>query len=125
VKAWIYGLLCSLVIGGIVIELFYCIMRLYLDIGQKEPDVTKVPSWLTGVVERLFFTILVGNEMDGTAPAMMAWLGIKMLTNWNRDDWKGNQQVRAGAFIALLTGLVSMLFAVFGGLIWQRLSSDV
>jgi hypothetical protein len=40
-----------------------------------------------------------------------------LATNWNHPDWKENPAARSFAFSALLGGLVSMLFALIGGLV--------
>jgi hypothetical protein len=48
---------------------------------------------------------------------MVAWLGVKLATNWNHPDWKDKPDTRTYAFSALLGGLVSMLFAFIGGLV--------
>jgi hypothetical protein len=81
--------------------------------GQRGPRVG-VPAWLTGLVERVFFTVLVAVEVPGVPTAMIAWLGAKMAANWNRQPGDG-PAVRAGAVTALLGGLLSMLFAYVGG----------
>jgi hypothetical protein len=47
---------------------------------------------------------------------MMGWLAVKMLTHWNRPE-NNQRPFSAGAFTALLGGLMSMLFALVGGLI--------
>jgi hypothetical protein len=48
---------------------------------------------------------------------MVGWLALKMATNWNHPDWKQKPSARSFAFSALLGGLVSMLFALIGGLV--------
>ena len=133
-----YGLLYCRDLGGLFVEILRRILYAYLTIEKPNPDSLRVPPWLTGVVERLVFTFFVGYGMNGTATAMMAWIGFKMLTNWNRPDadtrrrqikfppikerQDNARQVRAGAFIALLLGLMSMLFALLGGqFIYQRI----
>jgi hypothetical protein len=76
------------------------------------------PAWLTGGVERLFFTILIGLftiQGQGLATAMMGWIGIKMAINWNRADQNANPDARAFGFSAALAGLVSLGFALWGG----------
>jgi hypothetical protein len=68
-------------------------------------------------VERLFFTVLVGLEVPGAPAAMIGWLALKLATDWNHPDWKEKAAAREFAASALLGGLVSMLFALIGGLI--------
>jgi len=40
--------------------------------------------WVTGITERLFFTVAVAFELSGVATAMMGWMAIKLAANWNR-----------------------------------------
>ena len=109
-----YGV--SLVGGGIVVWAFLAVMRRFL--GKKpESGASRVPPWLTGAIERGFFTTLVAFNVPGTAPAMMGWLAIKLATNWNHPDWKEKAGARTQGLLALLGGLISMLAAVFGGFI--------
>lgn len=87
-----------------------------MGLGEKpESAVPRVPSWLTGAVERFFFTLLVAYDVSGTGPAMVGWLALKFATNWNHPDWAKYPQARPFAFSALLAGLLSMLFALLGG----------
>jgi hypothetical protein len=81
----------------------------------------EVPGWVTGAVERLFFTVLVGFESQGVPALMLVWIGLKMATNWNHPTWKDLPESRAYALSALLAGLVSMLFAFLGGLLIRKL----
>jgi len=119
-RQWIIGLLFSLVVGGIVTWLFLKVLRGWLG-SAKMPQLSGsgkgVPPWLTGGVERLFFTVLVGLEISGAPAAMIGWLALKLATNWNHPDWKDKPEARAFAFSALLGGLVSMFFALLGGLV--------
>ncbi|WP_157719519.1 hypothetical protein [Pseudomonas oryzae] len=82
------------------------------------------PPWLTGMTERLFFTVLVAFAVSDVATTMVAWLALKLATNWHR--FQDDSTARYFGFSALLAGLVSMLFAFLGGLIvrgdlWSRL----
>jgi hypothetical protein len=52
---------------------------------------------------------------------MLTWLTLKMATNWNHPDWNNVPETRAYALSALLGGLVSMMFALGGGLIARNL----
>ena len=117
------GLFTSLVVGSWVTGFFLRRVRRRLDRlrgirGDSDPapwhGVQDIPPWLTGVIERLFFTVVVAFNVPGAVVAMIAWLAVKMATDWNRP---GIPTTAAGAMSALLGGLVSMLFAVAGGLI--------
>jgi hypothetical protein len=85
-------------------------------LDEKPAGTSGVPSWITGAVERLFFTLWVAWDVSGIGTAMVTWLGPKLLTNWNRFSSQHDEpRVRAFAFSALLAGLLSMLFAFVGG----------
>lgn len=130
IKRWIAGLLFAVVIGGIVVPGFLYSVRGLLGLGDKPKQKTKrVPPWLTGIVERFVFTVLVGLEIAGAATAMMGWLAIKLATNWNRKDMENATAARPFSFTALLAGLISMMFAALGGMIasgklWSGLISS-
>jgi hypothetical protein len=126
-KAWIVGISFSLIVGGLGTYAFLTALR--YSMGEKPKGLFKrtdkeVPGWVTGSVERLFFTVLVGRESLGAPALMLVWLGLKMATNWNHPTYKDKPEARAYAFSALLAGLVSMLFALVGGLIINWLSPD-
>ena len=110
------GLGVTLWVGHHAVGSFLAALR-----GKSFAKVTtsggKVPAWLTGAVERFFFAMLVAFNLDGIAPTMMGWLGLKLASNWNHPDYKHDI---SGAFGALITGALSMLFALAGGLIIRR-----
>ena len=115
---WTIGLVISLFVGGVVVWLFLFVLRRSLGLPAKPPrgdaKVAGVPGWLTGFVERLFFTILVGVDVAGVSTAMLGWIGLKLASNWNRSE-QTDPPTRVYAFSALLAGLLSMLFSFFGG----------
>jgi hypothetical protein len=112
---WGVGLFVSLVVGWIVTMVFLSLLRRHIEL-PKDTSASQVPPSLTGLVERLFFTVAVAFDLSGTVPAMMGWLAVKMASNWNRPGDGGLQDPR-GAVSALLAGLVSLGFALVGGLI--------
>lgn len=77
-----------------------------------------IPSWLVGLIERTFFTILVAFNVSATAVAMIAWVTVKMLYSWDI-VWRERENITVRSLVlsALLGNLVSMLFALIGGLI--------
>jgi hypothetical protein len=108
------GLLFSIV-GGLVVGPLLGILRGSMELGAKpEPERNRVPAWLTGVVERGFFTLMVYYDVSGTGTAMVGWLALKFATNWNFQA-SAEADTRGFAFSALVAGLVSMLFALLGG----------
>ena len=83
-----------------------------------------------GTIERLFFTIVVAFNVSGTATAMIGWIAVKMATDWqiivkddkdNRKSWK-----RQLAMSGLLGSMISLFFALIGGLVlryWNCIKS--
>ena len=110
---WIIGLTFSLFFGWLGTWIFITAVRKCCGLKPKEYT---IPPWLTGLVERSFFTLLIGLNFNAVAPAMATWIVIKMATNWN-DYKKSKSQKREYAFSALLASLVSMIFAIIGGAI--------
>jgi len=118
---WAVGLFVSLIVGHFVVGLFLSRLRRKLGLGEKprthDIAIARVPPWLTGAIERLFFTVLVGSNVSGVPTAMIGWLALKLATNWNRPGSPDVSTTRAFALSALLAGLLSMLFALWGGFI--------
>jgi hypothetical protein len=117
------GLALSRLGGGIFAHVILWALRKYQGLGEKpkrsEGEPNRVPPWLTGVTERLFFTIIVAFDISGAATAMIGWITLKLVSNWNRTSPQSpeHEQWSAWAFSALIGGLVSMLFALLGGLV--------
>jgi hypothetical protein len=94
-----------------------------------KPTYRGIPSWLTGLVERLVFTLAIGPtnlaEVPVTPIAMVGWLGLKLALDWTRPvEVEGRKPTAdevgwraSGSVLALLTGLISMAFAFGGGLL--------
>lgn len=126
---WFFGLgIFALGLGWLYTCLFLKGIRSYIETKAMRRNETEiyneimpsldVPSWLIGLTERTFFVFLVAFELSAVAVAMIGWLTVKMLYNWNiLSDGKKNITVRSLAFSALLANLISMLFALIGGLI--------
>ena len=119
-KLWFIGLTFSVVVGGIVTWGSLKILRWWMRLPPKPKTEGKnaprgVPPFVTGAIERLFFSVLVAFGVEGFAAAMVGWLAIKLATNWNRDIWKKTPTARLYGFSALVAGLISMLFAFLGG----------
>ena len=94
--------------------------------NDEEPDPWKgaVPSWLTGIGERVFFTVLIGVAgIEPIAAPMIGWLGIKLAVNWRRRDadnaldrQKELRVIIRHSQVSTYASLVSLSFAVLGGL---------
>jgi hypothetical protein len=71
---------------------------------------------LVGIFERTLITTLVAYDVSGVASFIAAWIAIKMASGWQK--WSvGTQYARAAAFIALLGNVMSILFALLGGIL--------
>ena len=126
---WSIGLTVSLPVGHLAAYYFRNWRRSYLKkiigekipISQPEEQILKrdILPIITGLLERIFFTLLVAFDISGTGVAMMAWLGAKMAANWNRQS-NNDHIVRVFSVTALQSGLVSLLFALLGGLICRE-----
>ena len=126
---WFFGLgVFALGLGWLLIYFFLEIVRIHIkakagERGEQKAyeDVIKpldVPSWLVGLMERTFFTVLVASNVSATALAILAWVTLKMAFSWNI-VWRETESItiRSLAFSALLANLFSMLFALIVGLI--------
>jgi hypothetical protein len=111
---WTVGIVLSVVVGGFVTSFFLALLR--WSVAAKKPEGTKgVPAWLTGAIERAFFTVVIGLGYSEVLAAMIAWLGVKLAANWKARLREPDGRVFA--ISAVLAGLVSMLFAYMGGLV--------
>jgi hypothetical protein len=118
--AWILGLFVAVVLGHYGTKYFLEWLRTKMGLGEKpgaKSEWMRVSPGITGVIERMFFAIIIAVDISGAGTAMVGWLALKLATNWNHPDWKDDPTARSFAFSALLAGLVSMSFAVVGGLI--------
>lgn len=131
-QRWVFALLFSLLIGHLLTDLFVQSLRKpkknadpeeknkfesFLE-SQKPKIIIGVPAWLIGILERFFFTILIGAKVSGAAVAMMTWLLVKMASNWNKIISE-EPDARVYGISALAGGMMSMVFALIGGLIYR------
>ncbi|MCO7516806.1 hypothetical protein NJF44_18470 [Pseudomonas guariconensis] len=79
---------------------------------------------LTGIVERFFFTLAIGLlGTSGVVQAAIAWVAIKgqvhyrIFTDDKSGDTDGSGLLRA--YLGMFGSLVSISFAIWGGVIWQ------
>jgi hypothetical protein len=76
-----------------------------------------------GFAERFVFSVLVWRVgvTDATITGMIAWLVLKMATNWTRPRDDSNRERQAKVIRlsegALLAGAISLMFAAWGGLV--------
>ena len=111
---WLVGLTVSLGLGAVATSWFLTRLRSHLVIP---PPVGRViPRDLIGISERLFFTVVIAFDISGAAVAMVGWIILKMLPNWELYVTHGTTN-RPLAWSSMLGSLCSMFFALVGGLI--------
>lgn len=82
-----------------------------------------MPGWVVGVIERVFFGALVAFDISATAAGMVTWILVKMATDWHKILGPGQKDgdpmygARSLAFGSLLAGMISLFFALVGGLV--------
>lgn len=111
---WIAGLVVALILGAGVTGWFIGRVRAYFNIPRAPGR--DVPSWLTGLVERLFFTLIIAFDVSGAAIAMIGWIALKLVPNWELYVKHGAAN-KPLVWSSLLGSLCSMFFALIGGLI--------
>jgi len=116
---WVFGFLLATVVGGVATHLFLSTLRKNIAPTQATLDRPRVPGWITGIVERSFFFLLIAFNISGVPTAMVGWIAIKLATNWNRplSIKEKEPSAKALAISAALAGIVSMTFALLGGLV--------
>ena len=128
---WILGFAISMGLGQLLTRKFLFKIRndlirfLTHDSEDKELEETALKlknketlgslDWMVGFVERGLFTLIIAFDISGGAVAMMSWVLVKMVTNWNKFQ-KPELIYRGWAICSLMGSLVSMFFALIGGL---------
>ena len=135
------GVVFSLFVGHLLIKKILKILRTYIrfDVSGINVAEREIPPWLVGILERSFFTVVIAFDVSAAGAAIMAWVAIKMATDWNRINVKNvppsgappsakstvpinsstidEATLRVFALSALYGSLLSMFFALIGGLI--------
>jgi hypothetical protein len=119
VMRWVIGLVLATFVGGVITHIFLSRLRKNIAPTQASLDRPRVPAWITGIVERTFFFVLVAFNISGVPTAMVGWLAVKLAANWNRRPGPKEEEPNAKALAvsAALAGVVSMTFALLGGLV--------
>lgn len=120
--SWTYGFLVSLLLGTIVSTIFIKLIRHFKDLKNIEKDKLdskhRIGGFFIGIIERIFFTVCTAFNLSGLVIGIIGWLTIKMASNHNLlNGQERTSESRNLALSALLGGLISMLFAILGGLI--------
>lgn len=114
---WFLGLgIVSLGFGFIAAGGTLRFLRKYLQLNKTEDSpALGIPAWLTGLIERLSFTTLVGLGYDAAIP-IMVYIVVKIVVFWQTKYKKlPNLGERAGT--SLVGTTLSLLFAMVGGMI--------
>ena len=123
IALWILGFCISLGLGWYLTGEFLERLRNHIDEEAKKDEEFKdipdiyVSAPLIGIIERTFFTVLVAFDVSGTAIAMIGWVTLKLTQNWHLLAKEPSIYGRSLAFITILGNIVSMFFALVGGLI--------
>lgn len=128
---WVLGLTISLLCGKYVISRVLRFIRnavikpkAYQASGGKEEydklykDALYIQGGFIEFLERIFFLVAVAFNISGTLVAMIGWVTVKMVYNWGlltKDSPSTTK--RSLAFSALFGNLLSMFFALLGGLV--------
>lgn len=117
---WILGWTVSLLVGHCIISWGLSELREYA-IGLRGLDKCKwkhrgIPPWLFGLIERIFFTLVIAFAVSGGAVAMIAWIAAKFAVIYcERSEVR--EECLPFMATSLYGSLASMLFALAGGLI--------
>lgn len=138
---WVIGLGFALGIGHLLTKIFLEKLRAHIrfDVSGINVAEREIPAWLAGILERLFFTAVIAFDVSAAGAAIMGWVAIKMATDWNRINIKNvppggappsakstvpinssnidEAKLRVFALSGLYGSLLSMFFALLGGLI--------
>jgi MFS superfamily sulfate permease-like transporter len=121
---WLVAAFVALPIGHIAASQMRNWLRRKIPKKEGEAEPTHyLPASVIGYLERTFFGLVIAFEVSGAAVAMMAWIAAKLAANWNRWDEKEESARRkaiAYSISALLSGMVSMIFALVAGLIASK-----
>ena len=114
---WLIGLvLVSTVLGAFISYLWYWVLAKLngvtrVDITSRKAILTE-NGVITGIIERVFFTVAIGTGMSGITIGMVAWTALKSRTLWaafiKNKEWDC-------VSVSLLSSLGSMIIAIVAG----------
>jgi uncharacterized protein YneF (UPF0154 family) len=125
VLLFILGLAVAL-LAYLPIGWFVWWLRQQSELPPREPRKEAVPVFIIGTFERLLAFALVYLNVEGAYAILIAWMAAKLAASWPRQllnrgsdelEVEADREIRAGIFIALMAGTLSLLFGVIGGLI--------
>ena len=117
VYSWVLGLgFVSLGLGFLVSWATLKLIRTLLQLDKTgTPRTFCIHSWITGLTERFFFTVLVGLGYD-VALLIMVYIAVKIVI-FVRIKYKNLPNVGERVGTSLVGTTLSLLFAMLGGLI--------
>jgi hypothetical protein len=120
---FIVGLAVAL-LAHFPVDWFVRWLRHKSDVPPRELRQQAVPNSIVGTFERLLAFFLVCLNVEGAYAILIAWMAAKLAASWQRQPISGgleaeeaDREIRAGIFIALMAGTVSLIFGVVGGAI--------
>ena len=152
IVSWIVGLIVSLGAGHLITSILLIRLRIHFEGRKKEwidfPKKQKERFYLgidvyppfkshkkgkpihpaiIGIIERLFFTIVVALNLAGAVVAMIGWIGLKTLASRPHREMRAEKlENETGStyspapgfqYAGVFGNLTSMFFALTGGLI--------
>ena len=116
---WCVGLVGISILAGLPLSyIWYAVLCRVVGIQRKLPLFPKLPlketGQLTGLVERVFFTVCVAMSLSGTAIAMITWVLVKNSILWPGFAKNGDS---AQHTVSLLSTIGSLLIAILGAAI--------
>jgi hypothetical protein len=126
-KALLGAVVLAVVLGQAIAGGFHYYIEHWAKLTRKDvyggeaSKIRGVPSWLTGVIETAVFAPAFVLAPNQAATGAFAWLALKMAVNWQREAPTNETVDRIKharrAFLALLSGFLSLSVAAVAGLI--------
>lgn len=125
VLLFILGLAVAL-LAYLPVDWFVRWLRQKSELPPREPRKEAVPVFIIGTFERLLAFSLTYLNVEGAYAILIAWMAAKLAAGWPRQPLSGgsdeleveaDREIRAGIFVALMAGTLSLLFGVIGGMI--------
>jgi hypothetical protein len=124
VKQWFIGLVLVSMLSGYFLSYFwyFCICKIMKVVPEYSlfPELPKGRVGpLTGIIERIFFTVLIATNMSGVATAMVGWIVFKNTTLWREpiEPIDKNPNTR---YVRIISSIGSMLIAIIGAYICMK-----
>ena len=117
-ERWLVGLILVSGISGYFLSYlwYFCFCKL---IGV-EPKYNLLPKLkdgqtgpLTGIIERLLFTILIATDVSGTATAMVGWVVFKNSILWAKLEVPPKDEPKM-KYVCIISSVGSILMAILG-----------